>query len=388
MLKTKAVKIELYVYCDNYNQEYIWSDFSTVNGTIDEKKCGIKYICGAGKIISCDDTLCGLLPGRKVAFCGFIDGTCSDVVEVPDSCVVPMDDKTPYKNVIYAGLLMPIIATLNAVSISLGENIMVVCDDKYLDVTSKLIQSIGCTPVIVNRTELNEPDELINKVLLCTSGYGADAVIFLYKADDSIKYLISKMVCPNRSRIVFADGIGIGSNDRDFMCSKKPYPAGYTGNTPKDNLEFSLRLLRENEELSRSCKTILKNAVFLKKDEHTSDDTNDISDRGLTDDQNKLKILLKKRRGACLFQMTVRKSDISDAEIDILERIAVSITGSKVASKRDICSDVLASRTVVLQDGSVAIINCLKYLKEKTRIELHWDGKTTILENDIVTTYM
>jgi hypothetical protein len=388
MTKRIKVKLELQAYCDQYDYDFVQSFFSNIKGIIGEKTITVRYICGAGKILSCDDMLHGLLPGIKSAFCGFIDNDIGNIMDIPVSCVVPMTNGRSYEKAVEAGVLLPIIAAFNAANVVFGENIMVICNQKYRDITVCLLELLGCIPFVTDIDTLCKSDEFYHNAILKTSGYGMDAVVLLHKETERFKHLIPKTICPNRSRITFADGIGIGYDDMTFMLAEKSYPVGYVGKTPKENLMFALRLLERNEQLSNACKTITKDAVHNKKAEFDSEKAVKIPDCKLTDEQVELKYLIKERHSACLLQMSVQCSEITDKSIDIAENKAVNMIESIPSSKQDINASNVVSRTVVFCDGSVAVINCIAGFKEKIRIELHWDGKTAISENGIITKYI
>lgn len=385
-MKRKVVKVKVYAYYNDYCKDIVRSKFSNIDIELDKESGDVRYICGVGEICSCDETFHGLLPGRKVVFCGFIAHPVREILEVSINCLVPIPKDLSSNKALNAGILIPMIAAFNVVNVTLGENIMVVCHEQERQVIDTLLPMIGCVPFTVTPETLQKSNIFFDQVLSCTSGQGVDAIVLLVK-NDGLKLAIPENICANKSRITFANGIGIGYDDIAFMRAEKTYPIGYVGKTLKDNLTFALRLLAKNEHLSNLCDTTTKNVVYLEKDK-CLEIISHILDCELTDDQKELKNIIQKRRSACLIQITNSCTEITDKRLNLLERIAINMMGFIPSSKKDIRVDTLVSSTLIFPDGSVVVLNCIPCFNNKMRIELHWDGKTVISENGIVFKYI
>lgn len=385
-----TVKINIEGMYINGRDAYLCPGFTNIFFDNFDNGIASRFICGSGIIT---EGFVGLaseafLPDMRVAFCGFATPSFQKMAVVPVTCVTPIDDRISPLQAMMAGRLIPFIAAAERAKLSLGEHVLVICNEAFTGAAKIFFDYIGCIVNIINNP-VQQNESFYEDVLSKITDRKKDAVIIM--DENEIPDSVFTSVCDDTSRIVKVKGTGAGFDDADLMFAKIRYPYGYTHKTTCDNLRYAVSIVTSDmaDELSMVCGKTLTDEVFF-----ISDDGYKVSKIAKKDKEYVLSAkqkedLLELRDEClqhiepCMIQITILCPSIIDEIANEFLAAAEFILNTAVVNsdlfKTQNCIAVSAS----LADGSAIAIHVISgFLSKTVRYEVHTDGRTIIFENN------
>lgn len=262
--------------------EGILSTFNAVNRTLD-LPIPLGYSC-AGVVKTSSDDITDLPIGTPVACGGAGMAYHADFVLIPRNLCVPIPNNVSFQEAAFTTIGAVAMQSVRIADLRLGENVVIIGLGLIGLIVAQILKASGCRvfgididPLRIKWVEDNnicqavvrKNDNIHDKVLEFTKGYGADTVIITAAVESNDPVALAGEISRYKGRVVVVGrtimnapretylfkelqlctsyAYGPGTDDPTYEIEGHDYPIGYVRWTENRNMEAFLNLISEKK---------------------------------------------------------------------------------------------------------------------------------------------
>jgi predicted dehydrogenase/threonine dehydrogenase-like Zn-dependent dehydrogenase len=253
-----------------YKKNGLKSTYNLVKDRLD-LPMPLGYSC-SGEIIEVGKNVIGYRVGDIVACGGGGYALHSDINFIPQNLITKVDPSIDSHSAAYTTVGAIAMQGIRQADISPGSNIVVLGLGLVGQLTKQILKASGCTVFGVDINDFalkycsdNEPwsldyrfnakdKDIVNKIIDCTNGYGADSVIITASSSDNKPLILAGELLRDKGTVVIVGGINVNiprspfyEKEAEIKFSRSYGPGRYDTNYEEKGIDYPIGHVRWTE---------------------------------------------------------------------------------------------------------------------------------------------